>query len=221
MAQIGIIRVKKLIDALIAFVKEDYETKLAGGIPEESFLLRCFDEEDVIDGISYSTLAVEIFTRDNLERRKLETRLMFDRDRAELPTIHVREPAKNKGQQDGVGYIDDDLYENADGGFNPARRRSFTSQYELMITSLNRHDVIIIEEVILALLIGAQDTLALANPFYNFSFNVKELIANNELIPNPLFIKSIGVNVSYDKTYPDLSTNNMLNQILFVANIIS
>ncbi len=199
MAQIGIIRIKNLVEGFLEFLESDYEEKNLSGVPEESFLKRCFDENDVADGIDYGDLAIEIFTRSDTENRKVETRLLFDRDRASLPTIHIREPSKNKGKTDSIGYIGSDIFENSDGGFNEERRRSFGSQFELLITSLNRHEVIVIEEVLMALLIGSQDTLSLVNPFYQFDFNVKELIANNELVPDPLFIKSIGLNVSYEK----------------------
>lgn len=199
----------------------DFVSPTVRDLSEESFLLRCFDDEDEMDGILYKDLAIEIFTRTDLEQRKIDTRLMFDLDRAPLPTIHVREPAKSKGKTDAIGYTSEELYENLDGSFQEQRRRSFASQYELMATSMNRHEVIIIEEVMTALLVGAQDTLALANPFYTFDFSVKELIANNELIPNPLFIKSIGLQVNYNKTYPDLSSNQMLGKILFTQNILT
>ena len=231
MAQIGIIRIKKLVDALLDYVQADYQDKQilqAGVVPPattnylaESFLARCFDDDDVVEDISYRDTAVEIFTRTKLDSRKVETRLMFDPDRASLPTIHVREPAKGRGKQDGIGNMGEDYYMDSDGGYSSERRRSFESQFELMITSMNRHEVIIMEEVMLALLIGAQDSLAAQDPFYQISFNVKELIANNELIPNPLFIKSIGLNVAYDKTYPDISRSDILNKIMFDQKILS
>lgn len=231
MSQIGILRLKKILDSLLDFVKEDYEFNVNNIIDNgidpvhntvgESFLYRCIDSEDKIDGINYQELAAEIFTRSDLEQRKVVTRLLFDPDRAVLPTIHVREPAKSKGHTDAIGYIGDFIYENEDGSFNEARKRSFSSQYEFLITSVNRHEVIIMEEVLLALLIGAQDTLSGINPFYNFQFSVKELIANNELVPRPLFIKSIAINASYEKIYPDLSDNQMLAKILFSHQILS
>jgi hypothetical protein len=181
----------------------------------ESFLYRCFDADDIIDNISYRDLAVEIFTRETTDHRKVETRLLFDVDRAALPTIHVREPAKGKGKEDGIGNIAEEFYENVDGGYSEIRRRSFDSQFELMITSMNRHEVIIMEEVVLALLIGGQDSFMLQAPFYNVTLTVKELMTNNELVPTPLFIKSIGMNVSYDKKYPDISNDEILHRILF------
>ena len=198
-----------------------FNSPTVSDLKDESFLLRCFDDDDYIEEVSYKTLATEIFTRGVTEHRKVETRLMFDVDRATLPTIHVREPAKVKGKQDGIGNIGQDFYQNADGGTADERRRSFDSQYELMITSMNRHEVIIIEEVLLGLFVGAQDTLALQDPFYLINYSVKELIANNELVPNPLFIKAISLSVSYDKKYPDISDNVVLHKILFDQKILS
>jgi hypothetical protein len=204
---------KLILEAQTAGIS--FISPVIGDIIQESFLYRCFDSDDIIEGVDYTKLAVDIFTRLVTDSRKVETRLLFDPDRASLPTIHVREPSKSKGKQDGIGYIGEGFYENADLSFQEERRRSFDSQFELMITSMNRHEVVVMEEVMLGLLIGAQDSLAIQEPFYNINFVVKELIANNELIPNPLFIKSIMINVSYDKTYPDISNNELLTSILF------
>jgi hypothetical protein len=221
MAKIGILKIKRLVEALIEFVKTDYEEKLEEGTESESFLLRCFDDDDYDVDIVYSDLAVDLFTREaNTSKRKLETRLLFDRDRATLPTIHIREPGKTKGKMDGIGSLDEEYYTNEDESTQDLMRKSFSSQYELMITSSNRHEVLIIEEVMLALLIGAQDTLALNSPFYLFEFSVKEMMINNDLMPDPLFIKSIGINTSYDKTYPTLGENTFLTSILFEHNIL-
>jgi len=221
MAKIGILKIKRLVEALLEFVKTDYEEKLSEGNESESFLLRCFDDDDYDVDIVYSDLAIELFTRSsNNNSRKLETRLLFDRDRATIPTIHIREPGKGKGKTDGIGNLDEDFYTNSDSSTQDMMRRSFSSQYELMITSANRHEVLVIEEVLLALLIGSQDTLALNSPFYSFDFSVKEMMINNDLLPDPLFIKSIGINTSYDKTYPSLEENNFLTKILFEHNIL-
>jgi hypothetical protein len=221
MAKIGILKLKKLTESLLDYVKQDYEANVTAGTISESFLYRCIDEDDIIDGIDYRLLAVELFTRDVDDSRKATVNLMFDYDKVTLPQISVREPAKGKGQQDAIGGMGEYIYEDADGSFFEDRRKSFSSQYELLVTSINRHEVIIMEEIMLALLISAQDTLALNNPFYNFSFSVKELMANSETFSHNLFIKSISINTSYDKSYPNLTGDSLLNKILFTAQILS
>lgn len=231
MAQLGILRLYKLTQSLLDFVKQDYEYNVNNIIDEnlvtehntveESFLYRCIASDDAIEGISYRTLAEEMFTRDSMNSRKVTVELMFSRDKAMLPQIAIREPAKGKGQTDAIGGIGDEYFVNEDGSFQEEKRKSYTSQYELLVTSPNRHEVIIMEEVLLGLLIGAQDTLALANPFYNFNFSVKELMVNNEMYAETLFVKSIGINVSYDKSYPNLIDNSILTKILFEHQILT
>lgn len=215
MAQIGILRLYKITQSLLDFIKVDYEQRLQENIENESFLYRCIDADDVIDDINYRDLAKEIFTRDKKNSRKVTVQLMFSLDKAMIPQISIREPAKSKGQSDAIGGIGEEIYENLDGSFSEERRKSYTSQYELLITSPNRHEVIIIEEVLLGLFTGAQETLSLINPFYNFNFSVKELMMNHDTFAEQLFIKSIGINVSYEKSYPNLTNNTFLNKILF------
>lgn len=199
----------------------DFTSPITSNLVEESFLYRCIDSDDVIEEISYRELAEELFTRDSMNSRKASVELMFSADKAMLPQIAIREPAKNKGQTDGIGGIGDEIYLNEDDSFNEERRKSFTSQFELLITSPNRHEVIIMEEVLLGLFIGAQDTLALANPFYSFNFTIKELMVNNQTYAEQLFVKSIGINTSYDRSYPNLSDNSVLTKILFEHQILS
>ena len=199
----------------------DFVSPISNNLIEDSFLYRCIASDDQIEGILYRTLAEEIFTRDTMNSRKVTVELMFSRDKAMLPQVAVREPAKGKGQSDAIGGIGEDFFINEDGTIQEEKRKSFTSQYELLITSPNRHEVIIMEEVLLGLLIGAQDTLSLANPFYSFNFSVKEMMVNNEMYAESLFVKSIGVNVSYDKSYPNLINNEILTSILFEHQILS
>ena len=231
MAQIGILKIKKLVESLVNFVKEDYQQKLQEGYVDESFLNRCFDEDDVDEKINYLSVAQELFVRPVTDSRKLEIRLLFDRDRATLPTIHVREPAKMKGSTDTIGFIGEDLYENDqryDEGDEPiypntyhnSVRRSFNSQFELMITSANRHEVLIIEEVIMALLMGSQDMLHLVLPFYLNQISVKELMFNDNISPN-IFIKAITLNAGYDKTYPEIVKNEIIQKILFEHQLLN
>lgn len=224
MAKVGILKIKKLIDALLEYVHTDYLSKVAlqsTVVPPstknyliDSFVHRCFDDDDSDEGILYRGLAIDLITRPITDSRRIETRLMFDPNRASLPTIHVREPSKSKGRSDSVGITDEELYFDESGEYQFNLRRSFDSQYEVLITSSNRHEVLVLEELLLALFISSQETLCSINPFYLFNFSVKELILNQELAPN-VFIKSIGISTSYDKIYPEILSNEIIEKVLF------
>lgn len=231
MAQLGILKIKKLIEALVDYAGANYTQLNTEGYPNESFILRCFDDDDNDEGISYKDTAISLFTRSELDSRKLEVRLLFDRDRASLPTIHVREPAKQKGNSDAIGYTDEELFLNEirldeleepvyPRTYQEKVRRSFNSQFDIMITSANRHEVLIIEEVLVALLMASQDNLSQVLPFYNIQISVKELMFNGEITPN-IFIKSISLNVNYDKVYPELPLNDLFSKIMFEHQLLT
>ena len=225
MAKVGILHIKKLVEALVDYAGAELTLRTTEGFANEAFINRCFATDDSDEGISYLDIAKNLFLRTVSDSRKLEIRLLFDRDRAMLPTIHVREPSKQKGNSDGIGNISEELYLNDfrqdeyDKDIFPRTyqhgvRRSFNSQFELLITSANRHEVLVIEEVLMALLMGSQDTISLLLPFHTTQLSVKELIFNGDISPN-LFIKAITLNVQYEKEYPEIVMNDLFSQILF------
>lgn len=223
--QIGIIKIKNLITSLINYVKQDYAAKVAASRESESFLYRVMKENED-EEFDFFELSKQLILRDTTDSRNLEVRLMFDKDRAQLPTIHVMEPGQVKGKVDGIGNIDDFFYQNTDN-LQHAKRRSFESNFELMITSSNQYEVIVIKDLLIALLIGAEDSLNGVDsndnfeyPFYNFSFASKELMANNDLIPYPLFIKAISIHTTYDIVVPNITSESFLRNIVFQPNIL-
>lgn len=225
--KIGIVKIKSLIQALLDFVRQDYTDNVAAGTEQESFLYRVMQENET-EEFDFWQLAKTLIQRDDSDSRKLEVRLMFDPTRAPLPTIFVREPSTSKGKSDSLGYITGDLFVNESGGIQEERRRTFFSNYQLMITSANQYETIVLKYLILSLLVGAQDTLIgldsegnYENPFYNFNFVAGEQIANSDLIPNPLFIQTVDIQSDYEFNVPDLSENQLLGSILFQQNILS
>lgn len=211
MATIPILKIKKFVDLLIAFVKADYENKTD---KEQSFLYKILnDNED--DGWNFYTNAIEIFTRGDTDKRKLETRLMFDRSRAGLPTIHVREPSKSKGSYDGIGFEGEDYTTNEDETISDTSRKTFSSQFELVITSANSLECVMIQEVLESLLLSAKESLVL--PFFDLiDFSSKELMMSDEEERSMLFMKSIILNIQYQKdNIPNIYTSENITTITF------
>ena len=211
MATIPILKVKKFVDLLIEFVKTDYDNATD---KTKSFLYAVLGD-NVENGWDFYANGIEIFGRGVDDKRKLETRLMFDRSRAMLPTIHVREPAKNKGTSDGIGFMDDNYVANEDLTISDTRRKSFTSNFELMITSGNSMEVILIQEVLEAAMLASMDTLTI-DFFDLIDFNSRELMMNDDIERNMLFIKTIGLNIQYSKSsIPTLYSEQNITTINF------
>lgn len=222
MATIPILKVKKFVDLLIEFVKTDYEDKTD---KTKSFLYRVLSD-NTSDGWDFYQNGIEIFVRGEDDKRKLETRLMFDRSRAGLPTIHVREPAKNKGSFDGIGFFDDEIVVNESTGLDDQNqplpstisstaRKTFSSQFDIMITSGNSLECVLIQEVLESAMLASLDTLTI--PFFELvDFTSKELMMSDETERNQLFIKSITVQIGYQKDgIPKLYTEENIKKIQF------
>ena len=217
MATIPILKVKKFVDLLIEFVKTDYEDKTD---KTKSFLYRVLSD-NTSDGWDFYQNGIEIFVRGDDDKRKLETRLMFDRSRAGLPTIHVREPAKNKGSFDGIGFFDDEIVvnepvdEETPSTISSTARKTFNSQFDIMITSGNSLECVLIQEVLESAMLASLDTLTI--PFFELvDFTSKELMMSDETERNQLFIKSITLNIQYQKDgIPKLYTEENIKKIQF------
>lgn len=222
MATIPILKVKKFVDLLIEFVKTDYDTKTD---KTKSFLYRVLSD-NVDEGWDFYQNGVAIFTRDGDDSRQLATRLMFDRSRAGLPTIHVREPAKNKGLFDGIGFFDDQIVINESVGLDindipipstisSTARKTFNSTFDIMITSGNSLECVLIQEVLESAMLASFDSLTI--PFFELiDFSSKELMMTDDMERNQLFIKSITLQIGYQKDgIPKLYTEENITKIQF------
>lgn len=211
MATIPILKVKKFVDLLIEFIRTDYENAVD---KDNSFLYKILSD-NTDNGWNFYENAVEIFSRTASDKRKLETRLMFDRSRAGLPTIHVRQPSKNKGSYDGIGFFGEDIIVNEDETISSTAKKSFSSQFELMITSGSSLECTMIQEVLESAMLASFDSLTI--PFFDLvDFSSKELMMQDDTERNMLFMNSIILNIQYEKNnIPKLYTEDNITTIQF------
>lgn len=90
-----------------------------------------------------------------------------------------------------------------------------TRQYglEIMCFSVNMNESILMSEILYALLLGSWDTLA--SQFLKIEFTMKELMMQNNLMPTPIFIRSIGLDLSSEEIVPGLVDTSLLGKIIF------
>jgi hypothetical protein len=202
---IPITKVKKILDALLLAVKTDYNSALTAGVEEESFLYRvlygnAFGEYDFYEQ------GVAIFIRTDASARQLQTKMGFDMSPSQLPVIYVHQPNEvMKGVNTvGWGFDTNEFYTNSDGVVVDKLFRGYSGAFEYVITSPNVLETILIYEVLHAALNSSIDTLS--EIFNIVTMTGKELVAKSEMMPEPLFLKTIIVDGDYVKEFPRLST---------------
>lgn len=201
---LNIIFVKKLMEGLMEYVYQDLRDK-----PEqETFLYKLL--KDSKDGnFDFFEQAKSLFSRNQGSPRKIRVLLEYPKDKTSLPAYVIREPGKSKGPANTIGKID---------GFYPGTNNyqysdSRTSNYELMCFSDNMLESIMMSEILYALLVASLESLT--THFDTVEYTMKELMMNNELIPNPIFIRSIGLEVSCTELIPGLVDSELLGKVLF------
>lgn len=206
---IAILQLKELLDNLIAWVVADQNSASS---TSDKWLYSVFN--GVTNGnYDYHTQILDILLRGDDDSDKLETRLMFDSTRANLPTIHIHLPSEKKGTFNSIGkgaqltdtLIDDNVVE--------CFEQSYISTYDLIITGANTDEIILIYEFLKAILTAG--ALTVANTFELFDYSGAELMTNSELIPYLTFYRAISVTVQNRITVKAVGTIPTIGDLNF------
>jgi hypothetical protein len=205
------VTLRKILDGLLLHIRQDYAKHTAE--PEKSLIYRYFG------GINdhkkdYLADAVDLFTRESDHARFIETRMFFDASRGVVPTIHITMPSDQVGQNSiGVGESGEAAYVTTVGTdvFVDYERR-FDTQYHIVCTSDNHSEVLMMYYLVRAGLISILDTLSLAG-LENAKLSGQELKINPDLVPNHIFMRSIGLSFSYEEKVPRWWTSNLITDI--------
>jgi len=208
------LRLKAIVDELLTKIKDDYEASVAANIVNESFLYRVFQGNE-IDGYDLYVQAIDLLTRDDENYKKLETRLMYDRSRAGLPTIHITLPRETKGKENGLGFGRDSNTDlrNDDGSITLVNSRSFDTVYEMAITSSDSLQTIIIYNILKSGFIAIADSLELIGmkiPEYSGG----DININTDLVPN-VYMRSFAISIDYNYDVPTFIKKARIDQINF------
>lgn len=172
--------------------------------------------------------------------RRLEVDLMFNLKRNGPPTIHITLPAETAASQgNGLGtdenyedpQYDTDEVENTDivDGDNDADvpettmsvfSRRFRAAYNVVVTSDNSNEVVVVYHFIRQLLISAIPHLSLAG-IENVSFGGNDVRPYTDVTANQLYMRAIIVNMEYDTYAFKLDLNIIPDEITTTGTPLS
>lgn len=208
------IRLKRITDSLLQYLKTDLIENINNNTENESHLYLLFHKDSIDETISVNYKeAKEIFLRKESNPRYLKVSPAFDRRRAQLPTIHIVVPQDSEEYRQ-IGDISG-AYEDEDGYDRDKLGRAFQTQFNLITTSDNIMEVLYINYVLRALLLGAIPLLEVVG-FINPGFGVQDLNINPDLFPANAYMKGLLMTASYPEIVPEVSAKNpKINNIVF------
>lgn len=191
----------------IAFVRKDYKTNIAD--PTQSYLGLLLSSTDSVDRYKFFEQAKAIFITTENDPRHLTANLFFNAAKASIPTIHITNPSEvpihntigiAEGYQDFLFDEDNQKYKKV---FN----RRFKAKYNIVFTSDNTNEVILIYQIMKSLTISIIDHLQLSG-LHNVLLSGTDINLKSDIIPTNVFIKSIGLEFEYDTIGIQLSTED-------------
>lgn len=199
-----IVQIKKLLEDLLEYVHQDYANHQDD--ETQTFLYKVL--YGTVDGnYDFYQQAKKLFLRTQENPNNLKVIYEYPKDRSSIPVYVIREPGKIEGPANSIGKIEKFI------GDIPQYRDNRQFNFEIMCFSTNMMESILMSEIMYALLLGAYDILA--SRYLLIDYSMKELMMENNLMPTPIFIRSIGLNLVQDEVVPGTVDSILLGKIIF------
>lgn len=208
-----IFRLKNIVDSLLEWIKEDFKNS---GSDENSWLYLFSKGNDDQDGKFFKT-AKEIFIRDELNKNSIRTAFEFPRNVVGAPCVVIREPSRVNGSGNVIGKIYPGVVPVSQPTvgqpgidiniFTDSKRFS----YDFLCVSANFFESLVVSEVLYGLMLGAYDTFA--QSFQTVEFSSREITIENDLVPFPVFLRVVTVDLQCDFRAPSIIRSEYLDEI--------
>lgn len=197
-----------LLDAYkkaLKYIRNNYN---AATTPEESYLYKLLGTNE-IERYNFFTQSKAVFITTENDPRHIAVNLFFNAKRAGIPTIHITNPSENpihdslnlsSGVHDPIFNEDDQVYEDV---FN----RRFKARYNIVFTSDNTTEIILMYQVMKSMSISITEHLSLAG-LENIKISGNEINIKSDIVPINVFIKAIAIEFEYNTMALKLSTTD-------------
>ena len=211
------IKLKRIIDSWLLAVENDYNIQTD---EKNSFLYKIFSG-NVLGTYDFFTQAKALIIRSTDHPRKLQTRIFFDSTRASIPTIHITLPSDSP-YSDSIGFnpnYGDALFTDDNTGFQIQRNRNFNTRFNVVATSDNTFEVLILYYLLKAMIVGNYETLEL-NGLRNVKISGQDLMIDPHLMPSNVFMRGLILDIFYEFTVPQINLEEMLADVEFAPAIV-
>lgn len=200
-----------LIEKMTTYLSSD----LAGAVSDEETLLYSILGDNEYKGSLYFDKAKKIFLRAKENPRKIRFQLYYTYEIEEIPTISISAPVDQPASgADSLGggensYLDKVLSPEET---NPFFTRNFQSTINIIVTSKNVEEQVILYNVYRALLVGFLPVLDLMG-FRNPSLSGRDMQVDPELINSNAYVRIISISYFYEVSVPQKKIREMISTL--------
>jgi len=191
------------LEAWLKYIRTDYKKNAL--TPTKSYLGMIFGNNQ-FQRYNFLEQARSVFiTNDNTSPRNLEINLFFNPKRNGLPTIHITnssDQAVHDSLSIGIG-IEDAVFDDVAQTYVRMFNRRFQCKYNLVITSDNTNEVLLIYTALRSGAISLIEHLALSG-IENVKISGQDIQMKSDIVPANVFIKSVGISFEMNVLAPQL-----------------
>lgn len=199
-------KIKALVDFALANLTQDYLYKLFGGMTFGDGSYQYFEN------------AVALFLKREDNPRKVECNVFFNKDRQGLPTIHIAMNQDYLGDGNGLGFDPGADFDSmmTCNETEETYTRMYSARYNIIFTSDNTFEVLIMYNVIKAFFQGNYHLLEF-NGLRNPKFSGNDIILTDYLISPNIYSRAFMIDCLYEFTAPKLNLSGETNVVSDIA----
>ena len=200
----------KALNAVFTALRNDYNNKVD---KEKTVLHYIFGKDENGNILKFNTFvwfdqSVEVLIGRDTKLRMVEWYLGYNMKRLNVPTIHIMLPSEspiNSGIGSNEGYIEAEI-DTHTKVVRPVYTQDSQVTFNLLITSDNYNEVLIIYNFLKSIFLSIKTHLELSN-LQNVTFSGSDMNFNEDLMPANIFHRNFNVSFSYDFSSIDLFDN--------------
>lgn len=191
------------ITAFQTLLAQDYN---AATDKTQTALHDMFGQDDNLNNLqlekfNYLTQAVALFTRTQESPRQFTVNVGYNLNRAMLPTVHILLPQETPGRYNAIGLNEGEIPTEYHPEATPqyetiTRARSYRASFDLMVTSDNSSEVLLIYYMIKNMLVYTGDTFELLG-LHNYELTGQDVQLDAAYAPPNVFHRSIRLTFDY------------------------
>lgn len=200
----------KALNAVFTALRNDYNNKVD---KEKSVLYFIFGKDENGNVLKFNTFewfaqSVEVLVGRDTKLRMVEWYLGYNMKRLNVPTIHIMLPSEspiNSGIGSNEGYVEAEIDPQTKVS-RPVYTQDSQVTYNLLITSDNYNEVLIIYQFLKSIFLSIKTHLELSN-LQNVTFSGSDMNFNEDLMPANIFHRNFNISFTYDFSSIDLFDN--------------
>lgn len=173
-----------------------------------------------LQNFNYLEQAIALFTRTIEHPRQFQVNIGYNLQRANFPTVHILLPQEVPGRYDSIGLsigeIDTVYHPEANPQYEQETRvTTYRANFDLMITSDNTSEVLLVYYLLKDMFPFASDTLELLG-LHNFKLTGQDVQLDAAYAPANIFHRSLRTEFDYQSETIVRNNRDMANKLNFM-----